>query len=101
MPIRTGVFLQSGNMPNGFPAGLDQARQSTSDDGFRTPLIGTPEQIAQRIAAYRKRGVDLTLGGFLPVQEEVEYFGTQVLPLVREREAAEQDSFGAPLRVPA
>jgi hypothetical protein len=31
----------------------------------------------------------------------VECFGTQVLPLVREREAAEQDSFGAPVRVPA
>ena len=45
------------------------------NDGFRTQLIGTPEQIAERIAAYRKRGVDLILGGFLHFQEEIEYFG--------------------------
>jgi FMNH2-dependent dimethyl sulfone monooxygenase len=59
-------------------------------------LIGTPEQIAERIAAYR-RGVDLVLGGFLHFQEEIEYFGARVLPLVREIEAAEQGSFGAPV----
>ena len=46
------------------------------NDGFRTQLIGTPEQIAERIAAYRKRGVDLILGGFLHFQEEIEYFGS-------------------------
>jgi alkanesulfonate monooxygenase SsuD/methylene tetrahydromethanopterin reductase-like flavin-dependent oxidoreductase (luciferase family) len=33
--------------------------------GFRRQLIGTPEQIAERVAAYRKRGVDLVLGWFL------------------------------------
>ena len=71
------------------------------NDGFRTELIGTPEQIAERIAAYRKRGVDLILGGFLHFQEEVEYFGADVLPLVREIEAAEADSLatGADLRL--
>ncbi len=57
------------------------------NDGFRTQLIGTPEQIAERTAAYRKRGVDLILGGFLHFQEEIEYFGAKVLPLVREIEA--------------
>jgi dimethylsulfone monooxygenase len=31
--------------------------------------------------------VDLFLLGFLHYQEEVEYFGTRVLPLVRELEA--------------
>ena len=62
------------------------------NDGFRTQLIGTPEQIAERIAAYRKRGVDLILGGFLHFQEEIEYFGANVLPLVREIEAAEANS---------
>ncbi|MFK4086168.1 dimethylsulfone monooxygenase SfnG [Kribbella sp. NPDC020789] len=59
------------------------------NDGFRTQLIGTPEQIAERIVAYRRRGVDLILGGFLHFQEEIEYFGARVLPLVRELEAAE------------
>ncbi|WP_405057547.1 dimethyl sulfone monooxygenase SfnG [Kribbella sp. NBC_01505] len=59
------------------------------NDGFRSQLIGTPEQIAERIVAYRRRGVDLILGGFLHFQEEIEYFGARVLPLVRELEAAE------------
>jgi len=57
------------------------------NDGFRTGLIGTPEQIAQRIVDYKAAGVDLILGGFLHFQEEVEYFGKRVLPLVRELEA--------------
>ncbi len=60
------------------------------NDGFRTNLIGTPEQIAERIVAYKRVGVDLILGGFLHFQEEVEYFGQRVLPLVRELEQAER-----------
>ncbi|MFJ1748745.1 dimethylsulfone monooxygenase SfnG [Streptomyces sp. NPDC088116] len=57
------------------------------NDGFRTGLIGTPEQIAERIVAYKRLGVDLFLLGFLHYLEEVEYFGKRVLPLVRELEA--------------
>ncbi|CAL9291860.1 dimethylsulfone monooxygenase SfnG [Streptomyces sp. SudanB182_2057] len=88
----------------GFGAAVGQAGRSTTDgkgmwqdssfedlvqynDGFRTGLIGTPEQIAERIVAYKKLGVDLFLLGFLHYHEEVEYFGTRVLPLVRELEA--------------
>jgi len=90
----------------GFGAAVKQAGQSTADgkgmwqdstfedlvqynDGFRTGLIGTPEQIAERIVAYRRLGVDLFLLGFLHYLEEVEYFGKKVLPLVRELEAAQ------------
>lgn len=92
---------------DGFRDAVQQAGPSTRDrkgmwadstfedlvqynDGFRTKLIGTPEQIAERIVAYRRRGVDLILAGFLHFQEEVEYFGANVLPLVRELEAQEQ-----------
>ncbi|WP_121432457.1 dimethylsulfone monooxygenase SfnG [Actinomadura pelletieri] len=57
------------------------------NDGFRTGLIGTPEQIAERIVAYKRLGVDLFLLGFLHYLEDVEYFGKRVLPLVRELEA--------------
>jgi FMNH2-dependent dimethyl sulfone monooxygenase len=88
----------------GFGAAVKQAGQSTSDgkgmwqdsefadlvqynDGFRTGLIGTPEQIAERIVEYKKRGVHLFLLGFLHYLEDVEYFGRRVLPLVRELEA--------------
>jgi len=57
------------------------------NDGFKTNLIGTPRQIAERIVALKAVGVDLVLSGFLHFQEEVAYFGEKVLPLVRELEA--------------
>ncbi len=113
-------IIAKANKPavEGFRGAVQQAGASTRDkkgmwadstyedlvqynDGFCTQLIGTPEQIAERIAAYRKRGVDLILGGFLHFQEEIEYFGARVLPLVREIEAAEQDSVDAPVLVSA
>jgi FMNH2-dependent dimethyl sulfone monooxygenase len=58
------------------------------NDGFRTNLIGTPEQIAERIHHLKSIGVNLILGGFLHFQEEVRFFGERVLPLVRELERA-------------
>jgi FMNH2-dependent dimethyl sulfone monooxygenase len=87
----------------GFGAAVKQAGQSTQDkqgmwadssfedlvqynDGFRTGLIGTAEQVATRIVDYRKLGVDLILTGFLHYQEEVERFGREVIPIVRELE---------------
>jgi FMNH2-dependent dimethyl sulfone monooxygenase len=57
------------------------------NDGFKTNLIGTPEQIAERILALKNVGVDLVLLGFLHFQEEVEFFGKRVIPLVRRLEA--------------
>lgn len=91
-----------------FGEAVKQAGQSTPDrtgmwadsefrdlvqynDGFRTGLIGTPEQVARRILAYKAAGVDVLLLGFLHVREEVERFGDQVIPLVRELEA---DGYG-------
>lgn len=90
---------------NGFAHAVRQAGSATADgvgnwaksdfedlvqpnDGFKTNLIGTPEQIAERIVAFKEIGVDLILAGFLHYQEEIEYFGRRVLPLVRELEAA-------------
>jgi len=58
------------------------------NDGFRANLIGTPEQIAERIIAIKEAGADLVLLGFLHFQEEVEFFGRRIIPLVRELEAA-------------
>ncbi|WP_410211600.1 dimethylsulfone monooxygenase SfnG [Aquirhabdus sp.] len=60
------------------------------NDGFKTNLIGTPLQIAERIIALKAAGVDLVLSAFLHFHEEVEYFGKNVLPLIRELEAAEE-----------
>lgn len=60
------------------------------NDGFKTNLIGTPQQIAERIVQLKSIGVDLILSGFLHFIEEIEYFGAKVLPLVRELEQQQQ-----------
>ncbi|KAI2476759.1 Methanesulfonate monooxygenase [Pyrenophora tritici-repentis] len=57
------------------------------NDGFKTKLIGTKEQIADRILLLKALGVGLVLTAFLHYEEEVERFGKEVLPLVRQLEA--------------
>src|ERR1700678_3540097 len=57
------------------------------NDGFRSNLIGTPAQIAERIVQLKSAGADLILLAFLHFQEEVEYFGKHIIPLVRQLEA--------------
>jgi len=56
------------------------------NDGFKTKLIGTKEQIADRIILLKSLGVDIILTAFLHYEEEIEQFGREVLPLVRELE---------------
>ena len=56
------------------------------NDGFKTGLIGTAEQVADRIIELKQLGVDLILTGFLNYDEELEAFGKKVIPLVREKE---------------
>ncbi|MNZ38558.1 Methanesulfonate monooxygenase [compost metagenome] len=58
------------------------------NDGFKTGLIGTAEQVADRIIELKKIGVDLILSGFLHYDEDIKAFGEKVIPLVREKEAA-------------
>ncbi|MFN6561570.1 MAG: dimethylsulfone monooxygenase SfnG [Nostoc sp. ChiSLP01] len=57
------------------------------NDGFKTGLIGTAEQVADRIRQYYEVGVDLILGGFLHYTDDLPAFGQTVIPLVREIEA--------------
>ncbi|KAH6616089.1 luciferase-like domain-containing protein [Chaetomium sp. MPI-SDFR-AT-0129] len=57
------------------------------NDGFKTKLIGTKEQVAERIVLLKSLGVNLVLTAFLHYEEEVEQFGRDVLPLVRKLEA--------------
>ena len=57
------------------------------NDGFRSNLIGTPRQIAERILELKQAGADLVLLGFLHFQEEVAFFGRHVIPIVRQLEA--------------
>ncbi|WP_434617157.1 dimethylsulfone monooxygenase SfnG [Arthrobacter sp. A5] len=88
----------------GFKASVQEAGAATADgkgmwadssyedliqynDGFKTGLIGTPEQIAERIVEYKKIGVNLLLTCYLHFQEEVQSFGRDVMPIVRSLEA--------------
>jgi alkanesulfonate monooxygenase len=56
------------------------------NDGFKTKLIGTKEQIAERIVLLKSLGVGIILTAFLHYETEIEAFGRDVLPLVRELE---------------
>jgi dimethylsulfone monooxygenase len=83
------------------PEGQGNWAKSTFDDlvqyndGFRSNLIGTPHQIAERILALKDAGASLILLGFLHFQEEVEHFGKHVIPLVRELEAKRSSALAA------
>lgn len=57
------------------------------NDGFKTKLIGTKEQVADRILLLKSLGVNLILTAFLHYEDEIEKFGRDVLPLVRKLEA--------------
>jgi dimethylsulfone monooxygenase len=56
------------------------------NDGFKTGLIGTAEQVADRIIELKKIGVDIVLTGFLHYEEDLRAFGEKVIPIVREKE---------------
>jgi dimethylsulfone monooxygenase len=65
------------------------------NDGFKTGLVGTADQVADRILELKDLGVDLLLTGFLHYDEELEAFGKKVIPLVREKEAARKKGAAA------
>jgi FMNH2-dependent dimethyl sulfone monooxygenase len=52
---------------------------SVSNRGLRAELVGTPEQVRQRIAEFEAAGVDLLLLQFSPQYEEMERFAAQVI----------------------
>ncbi|OHT19271.1 LLM class flavin-dependent oxidoreductase [Edaphosphingomonas haloaromaticamans] len=80
-----------GNLPAGY-ANFDQWLSGTqlerdlklreyavSNRGLRPNLVGTPEQIRERIAEYEHAGVDLLLLQMSPQAEEMERFAAQVM----------------------
>jgi FMNH2-dependent dimethyl sulfone monooxygenase len=55
---------------------------SVSNRGLRSGLVGTPEQVAERILEFERAGLDLLLLQFSPQHEEMERFAEEVIPLV-------------------
>lgn len=53
---------------------------SVSNRGLRSGLVGTAEQVAERIREFEHAGVDLLLLQFSPQSEEMERFAQKVIP---------------------
>jgi FMNH2-dependent dimethyl sulfone monooxygenase len=61
---------------------------SVSNRGLRSGLVGTAEQIAERLVEFEQAGVDLLLLQFSPQLEEMERFAETVMPLTAAGERA-------------
>lgn len=62
---------------------------SVSNRGLRSGLVGTPEQVSERVAEFEAADVDLLLLQFSPQSEEMERFAEQV---IRPRQTLSQVS---------
>jgi FMNH2-dependent dimethyl sulfone monooxygenase len=94
-------FARITQMPPRPPAGFDNFEQwlsgtelerelklqeySVSNRGLRPNLVGTPEQVQERIAAYEDAGVGLLLLQMSPQAEEMDRFAQQVIAPMRAR----------------
>jgi FMNH2-dependent dimethyl sulfone monooxygenase len=58
---------------------------SVSNRGLRPNLVGTPEQIRERIEEYEAAGLDLLLLQMSPQAEEMDRFAAQVIAPMRAR----------------
>ena len=61
---------------------LSLADYSVSNRGLRAGLVGTPEQVAERVRGFQDAGVTLLLLQSSPQLEEMERFAEEVMPLV-------------------
>src|SRR5260370_23218604 len=59
---------------------------SVSNRGLRPGLIGTPDQVAERIDEFEEAGVDLLLLQCSPQLEEIERFAADVIRKVHPRQ---------------
>jgi FMNH2-dependent dimethyl sulfone monooxygenase len=63
---------------------LSKREYSVGTRGLRPNLVGTAEQVAERILAYEEAGITLLLIQSSPLHEELERIASQVFPLVRQ-----------------
>jgi FMNH2-dependent dimethyl sulfone monooxygenase len=56
---------------------------SVSNRGLRSGLVGTPQQVIDRVGAFREAGVNLFLLQCSPQLEEMERFAEEVIPVIR------------------
>lgn len=70
---------------------------SVSNRGLRSGLVGTPEQVADRVRAFEQAGVDLLLLQLSPQLEEMERFAEEVMPLVGGRSGRKSGRASTPV----
>jgi len=61
---------------------LTKREYSVGTRGLRPNLVGTPEQVAERIRAYGDAGITLLLLQASPLKQELERIAAQIFPLV-------------------
>ena len=59
-----------------------------TNGGTAAGLVGSYEQVAERIRAFHAQGIELFMLQFQPLEAEVERFGAEVIPRVRRRALA-------------
>ncbi|NNL84056.1 MAG: LLM class flavin-dependent oxidoreductase, partial [Myxococcales bacterium] len=72
--------VESETAPEGF---LDMQKRLING-WFGYPLVGTPEQVVDLLLDAQKTGLEGFLLTFLDYNEELDYFGERVLPLMKE-----------------
>ncbi|MGH7569408.1 MAG: LLM class flavin-dependent oxidoreductase [Gemmatimonadales bacterium] len=72
------------------------ADYSVSNRGLKSGLVGTPEQVAERLLEFERAGANLVLLQFSPQLEEMERFAEEVMPLVRPERRARAAPLPAP-----
>jgi dimethylsulfone monooxygenase len=60
---------------------------SVSNRGLRSGLVGTPEQVSERVAEFENAGIDLLLLQFSPQLEEMEKFANSVIQHPRSKDS--------------
>ena len=63
-----------------------------TNGGTNAGLVGSYDQVAERIVAFRDAGIDLFMLQFQPLLVEMRRFAEHVIPLVRERETAQLEA---------
>ena len=60
---------------------------SVSNRGLRPGLVGTPEQLRERIEEYQAAGLDLLLLQMSPQEEEMDRFAAQVIAPMKQAQS--------------
>lgn len=61
------------------------------NDGFKPDFIGTKEQIAKKMQEYHAVGIDFFLVSFLHYSDELELFGKEIIPYVRQLDSLRKE----------